>query len=319
MKKALYILFTFITCTIYAQETISFLSGDGLVNVTADKYIDNSNTQFILLCHQAGYSRGEYIETAPILVGLGYNCMAIDQRSGNAINGITNQTAADAAAAGISQNFTDAIPDIEAAIDIAYELNNNNPIYLFGSSYSSALALIIGRDNSKVKATIAFSPGEYLDGIDVSQEISSYTKPVFVTSSQSEISGVTNLVSGISPTYLTHFQPTVAGLHGSKTLWSTTAGHEQYWTALVDFLTSILKTEDTIVQHFSIFPNPSKDVFTINTKETIQKIEVFNLLGQNVLSLLQTNEVNLQKMEKATYILKIQTEKTTDFIKIIHN
>lgn len=280
MCKQLLLLFTLISLNTFAQETITFPSGDGLVNVTADKYIDSSNTEFILLCHQAGYSRGEYIETAPILVSKGYNCMAIDQRSGNEINGVINQTAADAQTAGISQNFTDAIPDIEAAIDKAYELNNNNPIYLFGSSYSSSLALIIGRDNSKVKATIAFSPGEYLSGIDVSQEISSYNKPVFVTSAQSEISGVTDLVSGIDPIYLTHFQPTVAGLHGSKTLWSTTAGHEQYWTALEAFLSTVLKTNSNKLLNFSIYPNPSNNIIQIETNEKINKIEVFNLIGK---------------------------------------
>ncbi|MGY8687411.1 MAG: hypothetical protein ACKVHP_06705, partial [Verrucomicrobiales bacterium] len=82
-------------------EIVSFDSQDGL-EVTADLFMahENPETPFILLFHQAGFSRGEYREIAPRLNQLGFNCMAIDQRSGNAANGVTNETAQRAKAAG---------------------------------------------------------------------------------------------------------------------------------------------------------------------------------------------------------------------------
>src|SRR6185436_2534166 len=54
------------------------------VTITADWYPVNSESLTILLCHQNGFSRGEYTETAKKLNMLGFNCLAIDQRVGKA-------------------------------------------------------------------------------------------------------------------------------------------------------------------------------------------------------------------------------------------
>ena len=73
-------------------ETIQFNSGDG-IRVTADVYMtESADAPFILLFHQAGYSRGEYREIAPRLNAMGYNCMAVDQRSGKEVVGVQNLT-----------------------------------------------------------------------------------------------------------------------------------------------------------------------------------------------------------------------------------
>ena len=45
-----------------SQEKITFLAEDGLL-ITADLYEINPKKPYILLFHQAGYSRGEYKET----------------------------------------------------------------------------------------------------------------------------------------------------------------------------------------------------------------------------------------------------------------
>lgn len=217
-------------------ETITFTSKANNLIITADTYLKEANKEFILLCHQAGYSRGEYLNTAPIFAEKGYNCMAMDQRSGNEVNGVLNQTAAKAKERGLPTRYIDAKPDILAAIDKAYELNDNKPIYLLGSSYSSSWALILGKDNIKVKAAIAFSPRENLSGINITTELSGYAKPVFVTSALSETTTTANLVVNIGSQYLTHFKSAKAGIHGSRCLWDTTEGHEEYWQALLDFL-----------------------------------------------------------------------------------
>lgn len=217
------------------KKTITFPSTDNLT-ITADTYIKRSNTKFILLCHQAGYSRGEYLNTAPIFVEKGYNSMAIDQRSGGSVNGITNETAAAAQQQGLATTYVAARPDIIAAIDKAYELNGNKPIYLLGSSYSSSWALLLGKTNSKVKAAIAFSPRENLTGFNITDELEGYNKPVFATSAQSETATTANLVSKIGAQHLTHFESTRPGIHGARCLWSTTDGNTEYWNALLQFL-----------------------------------------------------------------------------------
>ena len=66
-----------------SSETVTFPSEDGLL-ITADIHAPygNGEAPIIVLFHQAGWSRGEYAEIAPWLNTLGYNCMAVDQRSG---------------------------------------------------------------------------------------------------------------------------------------------------------------------------------------------------------------------------------------------
>ena len=80
--------------TAQAQLKLTFPSKDGLTT-TADWYPVNSDYPIILLCHQNRFSRGEYVETAPRLNKLGFNCMAIDQRVGEEVNGVRNETAAE--------------------------------------------------------------------------------------------------------------------------------------------------------------------------------------------------------------------------------
>ena len=75
-----------------AQQKISFPAKDG-IEVTADLYFLASDKPYVILLHQARYSRGEYIEIAPKIVNLGYNCIAVDLRSGNEVNGVVNETA----------------------------------------------------------------------------------------------------------------------------------------------------------------------------------------------------------------------------------
>jgi len=63
--------------SVWAVETVTFPASDGLV-VTADLYMAYAPTApMILLFHQAGYSRGEYLEIAPRLNALGFNALGL--------------------------------------------------------------------------------------------------------------------------------------------------------------------------------------------------------------------------------------------------
>ena len=70
---------------------VEFPAADELM-ITGDLYLahEDKSTPFIVLCHQANWSRGEYREIAPKLNELGFNCLAIDQRSGKSVNDIDN-------------------------------------------------------------------------------------------------------------------------------------------------------------------------------------------------------------------------------------
>lgn len=214
---------------------VKFPSKDSLM-ISGDIYEHYDSSIQLLFCHQAGYSKGEYINTAILLSQMGYSGMAIDLRSGGKVNGINNETAALAKSKGLSDEYVDARQDIESGIDYLFNCNGGKPITLVGSSYSASLCLIIAKNNPKVKAVIAFSPGEYLEDIFVSEELTGLDKPIFVTSSKMEIQQTSKIVANISPEWVTQYKPKLEGIHGASAMWKTTLGYKDYWNAVFDFL-----------------------------------------------------------------------------------
>ncbi|HID38382.1 MAG TPA: hypothetical protein EYP36_02570, partial [Calditrichaeota bacterium] len=99
-------------------KTITFPSLDSL-EITADLYLPHGKTApFIILYHRAHWSRGEYREIAPKLTEMGFNCLAVDQRSGSEVNGVKNETAARAVKLGKPTTYVDALQDMQAALDL---------------------------------------------------------------------------------------------------------------------------------------------------------------------------------------------------------
>lgn len=222
-----------------SQQKISFPSKDGL-EVTADLYFLSSDKPYVILLHQARYSRGEYLEIAPKIVNLGYNCIAVDLRSGNEVNGVINETAKRAKEKSLPQNYTDAIPDVEAAI--AYvKAQTDKPFVLWGSSYSASLALIQTAKDLRTKAVVAFSPGEYFDNPEfVSSKIKDIAVPVIVLSSKAECPSVKELIGSIKRQNLvTQFCPTQKGKHGSSALWKSNPSNGDYWLAITMFFSKL--------------------------------------------------------------------------------
>jgi len=238
MRYLILLLTFFFTQHIDAQvnnSTITIYAKDSVV-ITADTYFIKEVQPTVLLCHQAGFSRGEYIKTAKKLNDLGFSCMAIDQRSGKEVNGIVNQTAIDAITKKRNVGFAGAKQDVEAAINYLYTLNGNKPITLVGSSYSASLALWIASENKKIKTVAAFSPGEYLNGKNLAEIIKPLKVPTFVTSSKRETGPVEKLLRNVNSNYVTHYKPKEKGIHGSRAIWETTDGYDGYWNAFKTFM-----------------------------------------------------------------------------------
>jgi dienelactone hydrolase len=223
-----------------AQHKISFPSSDS-ITITADVYGQDKGLPYILLFHQANFSRGEYLETAPKLQKLGYNCIAVDLRSGNEVNYIQNETAAAAKAKNLPTEYTDAEKDILAAINYTRKITSQK-IILLGSSYSASLVLKVARNNPSVKAVIAFSPGEYFNNFQLKKEISGLDKPLFIASTKKENPSIKQMVSGINESYITWFVPSKTnGIHGSRALWSTSPENETCWMQLLMFFKALKK------------------------------------------------------------------------------
>jgi dienelactone hydrolase len=225
------------------EPTINFRSADGLL-ITADRYTThNTDTApLIVLFHQAGSSRGEYDEIAPRLNKSGFNCIAVDLRSGEYSRGKDNETAIRAGEQNLSTSYADALPDIIAALRYARKHYRNSKIIAWGSSYSAALVLKVAGDQPELlDGVVSFSPGEYFSHIGksktwIQQSAKNIKAPVFITSSKAETDSWTPIYDVIDESHRQRFIPETAGKHGSKALWKKYADSQAYWDAVMVFL-----------------------------------------------------------------------------------
>jgi len=230
-----------------SKETFTFPSKDGLA-ITADSYYSGTEEELplIVLFHQAGWSRGEYLEIAPKLYKLGYNVMAVDLRSGKAVNGVINQTAKAARKAGKRTRYIDALPDMEAALKYARKtVEPDVEVIAWGSSYSAALVLqLVGEKPELADAVLSFSPGEYFKKSGkpanwIQHSAQSINIPVFITSAKSEKGKWSAIFKGIKSKNKVSFILEANGNHGSRALWKKFSDSDEYWLAVSKFLGSI--------------------------------------------------------------------------------
>ena len=238
--KTLFI-FLNITLSLFANpyQSIEYPSLDGLT-ISAYLYTDNNKSKpFILLFHQASYSKGEYIEIAPKLTDLGFNVMAVDLRSGDMINFIENETSDRALDKHLDTGYISTIPDIVASITYVQKNLSKGKLLLWGSSYSSSLVLYIANQTKNISAVLSFSPGEYYKNRGkyfIQEHVNHLTMPVFITSTQYEKEKWWNIYQAIPSKEKTFFLPKANGVHGAKALWEENPSHQIYWNAVISFL-----------------------------------------------------------------------------------
>lgn len=221
----------------HSWTPVTFKAADDLT-IFARSYPAVKPRAVILLFHQADSSKGEYTEIAPRLRDAGYTAIAIDQRSGGKLYG-DNETVA---LLGKSTDYLEAKPDLQAALDFASQ--SKLPVILWGSSYSSSLAFPLAAENpGKVKAILAFSPGEYFpDKALVKTAAARVAVPVFITSSSDsgEIAEAKAIAAAVPGGRAEQYVP-AAGVHGSSTLIAAKdpKGAEANWAAVMAFLKKV--------------------------------------------------------------------------------
>lgn len=216
-------------------ETIELTTSDGMI-VPGTYRRAAEPKALILLFHQRGSSRVEYADIGPRLAANGYASLAIDQRGGGDKWRVPNEPAQ---AWGETDTHWDAMPDLEAAM--AWAAGQGLPVALWGSSYSAALVFPLAAANpDAVKALLAFSPGEYLEGDATSRAARRLTMPLFVSSATSlnEVAYAQPIFDAAGSADKTYFLPKAGGEHGSSALIRTENpdGHGEMWTAVLGFL-----------------------------------------------------------------------------------
>lgn len=235
MKLLFALLILGLSFTVQSQQTIKLLAEDN-TEITGDLYDAGPNAPIILLCHQAGSSRGEYKNIAPRLVNMGYTCLAIDQRSGETMNGVENETYKFAVKRKQPTEYVYSEQDIVAGVDYLFE-KYGKKVTIIGSSYSASQALMVVTQTDHIQSIIAFSPGEYFQDLGVGNFIQYITIPVFATGAKNELNEVELLVGGLNPDRLSVFRPQGTGIHGARALDPKQCeDSEEYWKAVIAFL-----------------------------------------------------------------------------------
>lgn len=226
-------------------EHVAIETRDGL-KLFAEIYLphEDPSTPFLVLFHQARSSRGEYRQIAPRLKALGYNCMAVDLRSGKSCGEVMNLSAKTARKLGHNPTYLDALVDVEDSLAWARANHARGKLVAWGSSFSASLVLhVAGTRPELLDGAIAFAPGEYFSTLGkgatwIRDSARQVRCPVFVGSARSEKAEWQPIFEAMPTEAKTGFVPEAEGAHGSKALWKETPGHEEYWKALEAFLSA---------------------------------------------------------------------------------
>jgi dienelactone hydrolase len=218
-------------------EPVTLHAADGVL-VSAN-YEDGAKPgrAIILLFHQAGGSGAEYDAVVPRLAKLGYDTLAVDQRSGGPGFGRPNRTVQ---RLGRSTDYLEALPDLQAAVDWA-AARNPSAIVVWGSSYSASLVFLLAERETRVSAVVSFSPGEYFADQSLVRRAASHVRvPVLLSSASApgEIAQAAEILAVIPSKEKVQLRPRQAA-HGSIALAGP--GGADLWPAVETFLSSVTR------------------------------------------------------------------------------
>jgi len=223
------------------NHEVSYSSSDN-ITVFADHHQQESKSiATIILFHQArGSAQGEYASIIPKLMNEGFNVLAVDLRNGGDLFGAPNRTVN--ASTKKDFNYCQAYPDLIASLNYVKNLDDNTPIFVWGSSYSAALVMKLSADYpNDIKAFLAFSPAsgkpmgdcspnDLADKITVKGLVARPDKEMEYPSAKAQFDMFKKL----------GFQMLIAknGVHGSSMLVESRTKHptEQAWEIVLEFL-----------------------------------------------------------------------------------
>ena len=81
-----------------------------------------------------------------------------------------------------------------------------------------------------------------------------------------------------------------------------------------------LSVEDDTFAGFNYYPNPVKDVLTLDSPRAIDKIEVFNVLGQRIIAIDSQDtiqNIDMSNLQAGAYIVKVSIETQTKVIRVL--
>ena len=108
--------------------------------------------------------------------------------------------------------------------------------------------------------------------------------------------------------------PTVAG----QAYYVYVANHSAITDIVIDGTN--LGTEDNTIEGFVYYPNPAGSTLNLSAQETIERVAIYNMLGQKVLGQnvnAPTSELNVSELATGTYILQVSVNGITGNYQIL--
>jgi dienelactone hydrolase len=219
------------------------LDAQDALKVEADFYdVGDKAKPIILYCHRAGSSRGEYRIIASKLARMGFNGLALDQRSGEEFDGVRNETYKRADERYQEKKpgkhpvfiYDAARPDIVAGLDWIKAQGFTGPLIFWGSSYSASYSIIFAAERPEIKAVVAFAPGEWLMKESAVEAAKKMSQPILVIHPENEKNKGQPVFDSIaSPLKQLIMHADI--LHGSNELLRGVK-RDETWKVVLDFL-----------------------------------------------------------------------------------
>ncbi len=98
--------------------------------------------------------------------------------------------------------------------------------------------------------------------------------------------------------------------------WGTSEGN----FSLAVTCAPILGTNDNIIEGLSYYPNPTSDVINLNAQDNIEKVILFNILGQKVIDQninAISTQINVADLSTGTYIMNVTVDGKTGTYKVV--
>jgi len=79
-----------------------------------------------------------------------------------------------------------------------------------------------------------------------------------------------------------------------------------------------LNTQDVLLQKFAMYPNPANNVLNIDSMINVEKVEIYNIIGKQVLTsdgFSNSTEINISTLNTGIYLVKLKGENNSTAIK----
>jgi len=97
------------------------------------------------------------------------------------------------------------------------------------------------------------------------------------------------------------------------------SGYLENQNVLADSCINSLSNNEILQNTTKIYPNPTTGIVKVESLNTIEKIEVFDVLGKKILTQTQTNEIDITDLRDGIYILNVHSQNSFLEKKLIKN